>query len=119
MKVFDDITFRFRKIANLYKEGLQNIVQVPKESKGMMSVYHNFVIKCAHRDELHEFLAMRGIETKMHYPVLLHKQPAAVALRDVKRGFPNAEKLNAMQLSLPIFPEIISPLLIPMETSNL
>lgn len=106
VKVFDDITSRFRKVAHLYKAGLQNVVDVPKETKGMFSVYHNFVIKCDHRDDLHEFLAMNGIETKMHYPILLHKQPAAVALRDVERGFPNAEKLNAMQLSLPIFPEI-------------
>lgn len=106
VKFFNDITMRFKKVARMYKEGLSEFVDVPEETDGMSAVYHNFVIKCESRDELAEFLSMNGIETKMHYPILLHRQPAAIGLTHSKRGFPNAEKLNALQLSLPIFPEI-------------
>lgn len=104
--VFEDITSRFRKVARTYQEGLNDVVDVPKERDGMKSVYHNFVIKCDRRDELREFLEGKGIETKIHYPILLHLQPAAIGLRANRKGFPMAEKLNTMQLSLPIFPEI-------------
>lgn len=106
VKFFDDITARFKKVARMYKEGLAEVVGVPEEPEGMSAVYHNYVIKCERRNELSEFLSMNGVETKMHYPVLLHRQPAAIGLCDGKGDFPIAEKLNALQLSLPIFPEI-------------
>jgi dTDP-4-amino-4,6-dideoxygalactose transaminase len=106
IKVFDSITNRFKKVARMYKEGLMEVVNVPDEPAGMSAVYHNFVITCERRDELSQYLSVNGIETKMHYPILLHRQPAAIGLFDGKGDFPMAEKLNAMQLSLPIFPEI-------------
>ena len=106
LKHFDHLTKRFQEIAKHYQEGLKDIVTVPIETEGMSAVYHNFVITCERRDELKDFLQQYNIETKMHYPVLLHKQPAALGLESAKHHFPVATKLNNMQLSLPIFPEI-------------
>ena len=106
LKHFDRLTKRFQEIAKHYCEGLKDIVIVPTETEGMSAVYHNFVITCERRDALMDFLQQHNIETKMHYPVLLHKQPAARGLESAKNDFPVATKLNNMQLSLPIFPEI-------------
>jgi dTDP-4-amino-4,6-dideoxygalactose transaminase len=53
-----------------------------------------------------EFLNIEGIETKIHYPIPLHLQPAAKHLGYKKGDFPIAEKINLNQLSLPIYPEI-------------
>lgn len=105
-KHFDYLTSRFQSVAELYKTELSKIVTVPKEADGMSAVYHNFVITCDRRDELIDYLERRGIETKMHYPILLHLQPAAKSLGYKVGDFPVAEQLNSRQLSLPIYPEI-------------
>lgn len=38
--------------------------------------YHLFVIRCGNRDALAKKLAELGIETGVHYPIPIHKQPA-------------------------------------------
>ena len=106
LKHFSRLTKRFKEIAKRYCEGLKDIVIVPIETEGMSAVYHNFVITCERREALMNFLKLHNIETKTHYPVLLHKQPASRNLNSTLEVFPVATKLNSMQLSLPIFPEI-------------
>tara|TARA_A100001015_G_scaffold316902_1_gene432390 strand:+ start:527 stop:1630 length:1104 start_codon:yes stop_codon:yes gene_type:complete len=106
LKYFESITKRFRDVAKRYQDGLSDVVRVPLDRDGEQAVYHNFVIDCERRDDLMEYMAANGVETKIHYPLLLHTQPAARSL-DYKLGdFPVAEKMNARQLSLPIYPEI-------------
>lgn len=106
LKYFEDMTNRFRAIAGLYREGLRDVVQVPDDTDDEYAVYHNFVICAPRREELQKFLLERGVETKIHYPVLLHLQPAAKDLGYKRGDFPVAERLNALQLSLPIYPEL-------------
>jgi len=106
VKHFSYITSRFREIADMYRERLRDVVEVPCDTKDEFAVYHNFVICAERRDELQAFLAQNGIETKIHYPVLLHLQPAARGLGYKMGDFPVAERLNKCQLSLPIFPEL-------------
>lgn len=106
VKEFDRITSRFKEIASMYRKSIAEFVSVPDEPDGMSSVYHNFVVKCEARDELARFLAIKGVETKTHYPILLHRQPASAGLTKADDIFPKAEWLNARQLSLPIFPEL-------------
>jgi len=69
-------------------------------------VYHLFMVRTAHRDDLQEFLGARGIQTGIHYPVPIHLQEA---YRDLELGpgaFPRAEALSRETLSLPMFPEL-------------
>ena len=106
LKYFDAITARFREIAEMYRKGLQDIVDVPRDTPDEFAVYHNFVITVDRRDELQAYLNTIGVETKIHYPVLLHLQPAAKHLGYKHGDFPVAEKMNKRQLSLPIFPEL-------------
>jgi dTDP-4-amino-4,6-dideoxygalactose transaminase len=64
------------------------------------AVYHTFMIQAEQRDALQAFLAERGIETNVHYPVPIHRQPAAVGLR--AGALPVAEKQARHLLSLPV-----------------
>ncbi len=67
-------------------------------------VYHQYVVRLDDRDGARAALAEQGVETGVHYPVPLHRQPA---LADLGGGdFPAAEALAAEVLSLPVFPEL-------------
>ena len=67
--------------------------------------YHKFVIDVDSRDILQRNLAMKGIETKIHYREPLHELPAYTdyAGPDILSV---ASALSRRVLSLPIFPEL-------------
>jgi dTDP-4-amino-4,6-dideoxygalactose transaminase len=69
-----------------------------------LPVYHQYVVRLAHRDEARAALAEVGIASAVHYPVPLHRQPALEGL--VSGSFPAAEQLAREVLSLPVFPEL-------------
>ena len=52
------------------------------------------------------FLAERGIQTVVNYPVALPFLPAYSRLGHVTADFPNAHSNQSRILSLPIFPEM-------------
>ena len=64
------------------------------------------MVDCDNRDELAKYLLTHGAETKIHYPVLLHKQHAARTLGIRAVEFSNAERLVKRRLSLPIYHEL-------------
>lgn len=97
---------RRREIAAQYQLALQDIVAIPKDITGAFPVYHNFVILTDQRDSLARFLKDNGIDTRIHYPIPLHMQPAAKKLGYRYGDFPVAEKLAKKMLSLPIYPEL-------------
>lgn len=97
---------RFREIAERYRKGLSGVVQTPSDQPHEQAVYHNFVIYAEDRGRLMDYLAERGVETKVHYPVLLHLQPAAADLGYRAGDFPVAERLASRTMSLPIYPEL-------------
>lgn len=97
---------RFREIARLYSENLKSYVSVPHDADYELPVYHRYMIRHHERDEMQRFLAANGIETKVNYPVPLHRQPAAMGLGYKRGDFPVAEKLANSILSLPIYPEL-------------
>ncbi len=65
-------------------------------------VYHLFVVRSPARDALRAHLLRNGIETLIHYPVPLHRQPAFAG--SAAGSFPEAERLAADVLSLPLYP---------------
>jgi dTDP-4-amino-4,6-dideoxygalactose transaminase len=81
-------------------------VVTPYEPKWAKSVYHLYVIRVLHRDELQKHLSNVGIGTGLHYPVPLHMQKAYAYLPYKKGDFPVAEKTAEEILSLPMFPEL-------------
>ncbi|HZV01577.1 MAG TPA: DegT/DnrJ/EryC1/StrS family aminotransferase [Planctomycetota bacterium] len=102
MGQLEAITARRRRHAARYRERLASLVECPMESPGELAVYHLFVIQCDRRDELKAFLEARSIETKIHYPVPIHLQPAAAALGHERGDFPVAERQASRILSLPV-----------------
>ena len=97
---------RHRAIADRYNRELADCVQVPRYGAHELPVFHRHMIVTPHRDALMKFLADRGIETKVNYPVPLHLQPAARELGHRRGDFPRAEQLAATILSLPVYPEL-------------
>lgn len=106
LQEMDAITARFRAIADRYHAGLADVITVPERPAGREGVHHNYVLRSDRRDALQAFLLERGVETKVHYPIPLHLQPAAEALGYRRGDFPEAERQAATILSLPIYPEL-------------
>jgi len=107
LKYIDKWNNRYRKIARMYTENLNDYVKVPKERDYEKPVYHRYIICHLDRNKLQDFLADSGIETKVNYPIPLHLQSAAKDLGYNKGDFPMAEKLADTILSLPLYPELI------------
>ena len=58
------------------------------------------------RDALRQDLSDQQIETGIHYPVPVHRQPILESLGYGAGTFPQAEQLAARSLSLPMYPEL-------------
>jgi dTDP-4-amino-4,6-dideoxygalactose transaminase len=64
-------------------------------------VYHLFPVLSAQRDALQAALAAAGIETLVHYPVAIPRQPALAAWTPAQ--CPIAERVASEVLSLPLY----------------
>ncbi|MFB3853311.1 MAG: DegT/DnrJ/EryC1/StrS family aminotransferase [Vicinamibacterales bacterium] len=67
-------------------------------------VYHLFAVLTTRREELRGHLAAAGIETLIHYPVPVPRQPALSAMRPAV--CPVADRICNQVLSLPLHPAI-------------
>ena len=65
-----------RECAKMYEHYLEGIkeIQTIQEVTCKHHSFHTYIIKAEHRDALQAFLAEAGIETKIHYPTLIHNQ---------------------------------------------
>lgn len=69
-------------------------------------VYHLFTVRVQNRQYIADKLRTLGIETGVHYPLPLHRQPAYTHLKYSEGDFPITEKLSREILSLPLWPQI-------------
>lgn len=97
---------RCRDIAAAYRGALSSWVQVPVDQADEECVYHNFVIRTPQRDALRDHLAARGVDTRVHYPIPIHLQEAALDLGHRAGDFPRVENFARTMISLPIYPEL-------------
>lgn len=81
-------------------------VGLPVQRPGSEHVWHLYVIRVRDRDAVRAHLADGGIETGIHYPIPLHRQPAYAALSWDASDYPVAEAAAGEILSLPIYPEL-------------
>jgi len=97
-----------RRHAKRVASALRNSPILPPElPEGNQHVFHLFVIRCSQRDRLKRFLADKGIQTGIHYPVPLHLTGAYQALGAPGVGaMPIAESLASEILSLPMYAEL-------------
>ena len=67
-------------------------------------VYHLFPVLSPRRDALQAFLRAESIETLIHYPVPIPRQPALQS--ESPAACPAADRVCAQVLSLPLYPDI-------------
>lgn len=87
-----------QEFAQYYLENLQKVV-LPA-SEWSEAVWHQFVIRSDKRDKLKAYLTERGIETMIHYPQPPHR------VLGYDYDLPEADKMAASVLSLPIAPHL-------------
>ena len=96
-----------RAIAATYIERLSNSgVRTPTEMAYARHVYNVFAVLTDRRDMLRDALQSRAISVGVHYPTLVHRQPAYASLDCGETTFPCAEAVTREELSLPIYPEL-------------
>ncbi|HEY2925810.1 DegT/DnrJ/EryC1/StrS family aminotransferase [Piscinibacter sp.] len=99
---------RRQAIAQTYRAGLRNadirLMEPPQEQAA--HVYHLFVVTCDHRDALQAHLQRCGIQTLIHYPIPVHRQPPCNELRRDPMGLAASERHAATCLSLPCHPQL-------------
>ncbi len=97
-------TARRRALAGRYRSALAGTgVDVPPE-RDAGHVYHLFVVRTAARDALQQQLAAAGIETLVHYPLPIPRQPALA--HAAPAPCPAADRACAEILSLPLHPAL-------------
>jgi dTDP-4-amino-4,6-dideoxygalactose transaminase len=96
-----------RRLAGRYNGGIGGTgVKVPVERPDTTHVYCSYAIRHPSRHRLREWLAERGIDTRVQYPRPIHLQPAYRDLGAGRGSFPAAEQAGSEILSLPIFSEL-------------
>jgi len=98
---------RRREIAHYYINNIKNPDIILPENRypetvtsNLEHVWHQFVIRSSHRDQLQRHLLDNDIPTIIHYPIPPHKQKAFKKWNDL--DFPITEKIHQEVLSLPL-----------------
>ncbi len=103
LRHIDAWTEQRRALAARYENGLADLpLRLPQAVHGD-HVFHLYVVRTARRDELRRFLDARCIQTGLHYPVPLHRQPCLRPWASGADDCPVADNFAAEGLSLPLF----------------
>jgi dTDP-4-amino-4,6-dideoxygalactose transaminase len=97
---------RRREIAAYYDGRLGGCVVTPFTAPDRESVYHQYVIRTPQREALRASLAADGIDTGIHYPTPIHRQPAWQRTVGPSPSLPVAERTAKELLSLPVYPDL-------------
>jgi dTDP-4-amino-4,6-dideoxygalactose transaminase len=94
-----------RMLAATYRGALDGVaaITVPPELDAG-HVYHLFPVLSEARDDLQRHLRERGVETLVHYPVAVSRQPALE--REQPAQCPEADRICDRVLSLPLYPTL-------------
>jgi dTDP-4-amino-4,6-dideoxygalactose transaminase len=98
---------RRREIAQRYSAELAGLeLRTPTTAAWARPVFHLYAVHTRRRDELLEWLRVRGIGAAIHYPVPIHLQPGYGHVGRGPGELANAERWAAETLSLPMYPEL-------------
>lgn len=104
LKYLDSWNAKRRKCAYRYNQYLSpTSLATPFERKDSRHVYHLYVVRTPERAVLMKKLLKKGIQTQIHYPVPVHRQPAYFPY-GLERALPNTELSCNEVLSLPMHP---------------
>ncbi len=105
LKLLPEWTKERQAIASQYDEYLKGVgdIILPQVAANASHVYHLYVIRTTYRDQLQNYLAKKGIETLIHYPVPPHFQNAYNQLNYTTGSYLIAEEIASTCLSLPLW----------------
>ena len=107
MERIEKWTEQRRIVADWYREELGNAdLILPHAHSDCRHVYHLFVARTPHRDQLISGLAEQDIFAGVHYPNPLNTINAFVDAPTVPMGLPVCQRLANEIVSLPMFPEM-------------
>jgi dTDP-4-amino-4,6-dideoxygalactose transaminase len=97
----DRQTKQRQDIAQVYLQQIKHpMIQLPDAGLEQQHVWHLFVIRCAKREKLQQYLTQRGIQTSIHYPIAPHQQQAYPDFKHL--SLPITESIHREVLSLPL-----------------
>jgi dTDP-4-amino-4,6-dideoxygalactose transaminase len=104
----DGFNARRQAVARAYREGIRHseVVLMAAPEEAAAHVHHLFVITCERRAALQAHLQARGVQSLIHYPVPVHRQPPCTGLRTDPEGLAASERHAANCLSLPCHPQL-------------
>jgi dTDP-4-amino-4,6-dideoxygalactose transaminase len=95
------------RIARRYTAALADVpgMVTPEVAPWAEPVWHQYVLRVRDRDTVQAHLSAAGVETRVHYPVAVHRTPAyAEGGFGADGRLPRAEQLASEVLSLPVAP---------------
>jgi dTDP-4-amino-4,6-dideoxygalactose transaminase len=95
-------TERRRALAGAYRTQLAGAPVIVPPERDPGHVYHLFVVRSRRRDRLQRHLRDHGVDTLVHYPVPIPRQPALAGTEPA--DCPHADAACAELLSLPLHP---------------
>ena len=100
----DELTEERTYLSTRYLEKIKNTkFLLPAVRPNATTVWHQFVIRCAERLDLINFLNQHGIGTIIHYPIPPHLSEAYQYLHVEKGSLPITEQYANEVLSIPLY----------------
>lgn len=108
LKYLNDYNNARNLMAENYNKAFKSVeqLQIPELNKNSTHVYHQYTLKVLNgkRDDLMKYLEQNKIETRVYYPIPVHKQKAFSNYSNI--SLINTNELATSCLSLPIHSEI-------------
>lgn len=100
-----------RKNAAYYDAAFADVddVRTPTIDPANESIYNQYTLRVARREELQQHLKAKGIGSAIYYPLSLHLQPCFEYLGYKRGAFPESERATREVISLPVYPELKQP----------
>ena len=106
----DDYIQARRKVAEYYNNAFMDIKQlvIPITDKQSTHVFHQYTLRTVgiDRDSLVEFLKIKGVPSKVYYPMPLHQQKAYATIEFKDESYPVTMELCKSVISLPMHTEL-------------
>lgn len=88
--------------ASYRRHGLGEYAELPEPVPGTDHVYHLYVVRHGHADDLCDLLSARGIGARAYYRVPAHRQPATAVYAPEGLELPGTEEAARTHLALPM-----------------
>lgn len=105
LKYLDEDNKKRQELAAFYYENINNpLITLPSRIPDENNVYHQFPIFCERRDELQKYLADKGVQTLIHYPIPPHHQEcySKEEWNNPMLSLPITERIHEQELSIPM-----------------